>query len=347
MAAVDKVVTISDLVTVVIISDGMSPIVGTPFDQDINLLYIQNVKDMKRNFKPVITVLQGKGGKFTRQYKVSALPWPIEIPELPIALKLPGSPSSAPAGSASAPQTARATPEQRRPAEPSSATPVATPSSLASASQPTPQPVPNVVPTPPPPTAQPVVNVPAPASTPAPVPMTVPPAVLPQAAPPVASAPQSPAAATSLPAPERSPAPGPAAMADPPDSHIPPPVAMSQPSRPLAQPPGSPPAATASVAPNSPPREALAARNPTPPPPPSPSAPTFKPATPAPAAHSSLLSQATALVKSFGGGHRTVLLYGGVALLVVALGLIGLATRRSHGPARISLISQALNNRPQ
>ena len=68
-------------------------------------------------------------------------------------------------------------------------------------------------------------------------------------------------------------------------------------------------------------------------------------AAPVEAPPKTLIAQATALIKSFTGNHRSLLLIGGVGLLVVATGLILLLARRSRSPGRISLISQTMNDR--
>ena len=57
---------------------------------------------------PLVTVLQGKRGKFIR-YTVNALPWPVIIPELPIPLKLP---AETPPAHAEAPEAAPQTSDQ-------------------------------------------------------------------------------------------------------------------------------------------------------------------------------------------------------------------------------------------
>ena len=69
------------------------------------------------------------------------------------------------------------------------------------------------------------------------------------------------------------------------------------------------------------------------------------PAAPVQAPPKTLVTQATALIKSFTGAHRSLLLIGGVSLLVVATGLILLLARRSRSPGRVSLISQTMNDR--
>jgi hypothetical protein len=141
----------SDIITVFLISNGQNPIQGTPFDQQINALYVESVKEMKKDRKPIVTVLQAKRGKIIR-YTVNALPWPVVIPEVPIPIKT--------AEIAATPQN----------------TPPVTPA-------PAPQSAPRVVAQNPPP----AITTPTPA--PAPVVAVPPPAVTPKSAPPVATPP--------------------------------------------------------------------------------------------------------------------------------------------------------------
>lgn len=86
MPSVKELVEMSDIITVIVISDGEGQMRNTPFDREINNAYQQNVREMGSERMPVVTVLQGKGGSFYK-YTVSALPWPVVIPELPIPLK--------------------------------------------------------------------------------------------------------------------------------------------------------------------------------------------------------------------------------------------------------------------
>lgn len=79
-----EVIKASDVITIIIISDGDGKMKGSPFDDEINTLYRQTLKDMKGKRTPVVTVLEAKGGKIFR-YTVNALPWPVVIPEVPIS----------------------------------------------------------------------------------------------------------------------------------------------------------------------------------------------------------------------------------------------------------------------
>ena len=104
-----EVVKRSDIITVFLISPGEGKIQGTPFDEDLNALRKQILADNKGSHMPVVTVLQGKGGNLFR-YTANMLPWPVVIPEVPIAVKLPAAaPDSKPVQTAQA-QSAPAAP---------------------------------------------------------------------------------------------------------------------------------------------------------------------------------------------------------------------------------------------
>ncbi len=109
MKPVARVVNMSDIITVLVISSGASPISGTPYDDDINAQYQACLHDMGKKPMPIVTVLQGKHGKFIR-YTVNALPWPVVIPELPIPLKLPDAQPAAPAPAVTSTPAAAANP---------------------------------------------------------------------------------------------------------------------------------------------------------------------------------------------------------------------------------------------
>ncbi|HXC99271.1 MAG TPA: hypothetical protein VN048_08010, partial [Verrucomicrobiae bacterium] len=230
MVPVAKVVKMSDIITVFVISSGAGPIRGTPYDKDINDQYVLCLRDMDKKPMPLVTVLQGKHGKFIR-YTVNALPWPVVIPELPIPLKIAGEPS--------APAVAPKTADQSIAANPTATPP---PAPVQPSSPPPP---------PPPVPVEPPVNVLKPTDQSIAVtPMVTPPA-----------APQPPPQAPALP-PLRPPPPVVTAPAPPPAMPAPvvPPVApvtASQTPAPVA-PPATPPVevrpATSSVLPLVPPR---------------------------------------------------------------------------------------------
>ncbi len=335
MSAVTKIINVSDVITVVIVSDGKNAIIGTPFDRDINGLYAQNLRDNKKNPAPMVTVLQGKGGQFTKQYSVAALPWPVVIPELPISLKLAKAPGDKPATAAAPKAPARPAPQG--------------PSLVLVGPQPPEFPLP----------AQ--TTAPAMAPTPASVPAPNLPAV-----PQVASTSQPTEVASASPVPMPSPVPATvlaarlrpqvdaATYVGPRQGYVPPPQSASQPPvAPVPTPAAPMPAVTVPVVAQNPAPAPAPTRSVTEPEPaPQPAAPTpalaastvdhAKPAAPAPA-RPMVAAQPGWLARSFSGLTGMSWMVGGVCLLVVGLGLMMLFTRRSQGSGRVSLISQTMN----
>lgn len=81
-----QIIKMSDVITVVLISDGQGTMRGTPFDADINAAYKRCLKETKHTHMPIVTVLLAKAGKITK-YSVTSLPWPVLFPEVPPAEK--------------------------------------------------------------------------------------------------------------------------------------------------------------------------------------------------------------------------------------------------------------------
>lgn len=359
MKPVAKVVKMSDIITVFIISSGASPISGTPYDDDINAQYQACLHDMGKKPMPIVTVLQGKHGKFIR-YTVNALPWPVVIPELPIPLKLPNAQPEAPAPAVTSVPPAPAAPTVAANTAPPPAQP-----------PPSPPPATSVPVLPPAAVAPPAVVPPPEFRPPASVALTGPPPAIPsQFAPSVPGAqstPPPPPPPAEVPAPAPTPAPvaasAPTPVAEPPvaqtASVTPPPqpepvvkpaTSAQLPLVPPRQPPLVPktlPANAAmaeNAAPVAPvPAPAMASAQPAPAP--AAAAPQSAAATPVPAPPKTLVAQASALIKSFTGAHHSVLLIGGISLLVVATALILLMARRPRPRTRVSLITQTMDER--
>jgi hypothetical protein len=77
-----QVAKASNLLTVIILSEGSAPIQGTPFDAKINASYKEWQAQQKASQMPFLTVLRAKGGQFT-DFAVSTPPFPLELPPLP------------------------------------------------------------------------------------------------------------------------------------------------------------------------------------------------------------------------------------------------------------------------
>jgi hypothetical protein len=95
MAGLNRVVTDSDSVTILIFSDGYAPIQGTPFDASINDVYAQHRVELHDAHIPFVTLLQASKGKIVRGTVNSAV-GPIDIPAPP-APPAPPQPVEAPA----------------------------------------------------------------------------------------------------------------------------------------------------------------------------------------------------------------------------------------------------------
>ncbi len=342
MTAVDKVVNVSDIITVFIISSGAGPIRGTPFDREINAQYIQCLRDMGKKPMPLVTVLQGSRGKFIRS-TVNALPWPVVIPELPIPLKIagetPAKPAAAPVQRAPSMilvgTNAMATPSPP-PVQPASATAQAPPQAPA-------LPPPRAAVIRPPAGASP--QIPAPAA-PVPAPPTQSPPVVAMNTPfmpPVAPA-TAPIPAPPVPA-RVSETPTPTPVAPPPAAVVRSPASGELPLVPPQSPPvvQNPRPATETTEPNVVPTAPASAT----PKPMGAAAPVSKAASPAPAQapRMTLTAQAAALIKSYTGAHRNLLVVGGACVLALVTGLILLLARRSRPSGRVSLITQTMDDR--
>ena len=96
-----RVINDSDVVTVVLISDGSDPICGTPFDAKLTAFYKENYRAQKKAHMPVVTVFRGEHGNLTAN-TMSLAPSSTDIPAVPppqiakIAPKTPEAPKPAP-----------------------------------------------------------------------------------------------------------------------------------------------------------------------------------------------------------------------------------------------------------
>ncbi len=132
-----EVIKRSGIITVFIISDGDGKMQGTPFDQEINDLYAQSIKEMKKKRMPIVTVLQGNAGKLDK-YTVNALPWPVIIPEVPIPIKGAETALHKPAPAASPKMATAAAPVPKPPAPAAVTAPPPQPKATAPAPAPPP-----------------------------------------------------------------------------------------------------------------------------------------------------------------------------------------------------------------
>ncbi len=82
LPALDRLITKSAFITVILVSSGEEKIQGTPFDERINDSYKQWRDEQRKAGMPLVTVLRAKKGRIT-DYSVNAAPFPVEMPPLP------------------------------------------------------------------------------------------------------------------------------------------------------------------------------------------------------------------------------------------------------------------------
>jgi hypothetical protein len=82
MPQLTKVVADSDRITVILISDGSEPLVGTPFDEQIAAAFKLNAAEQRRQAMPFVTILRAVKGKYVG-VRVNIPPWPLEMPPFP------------------------------------------------------------------------------------------------------------------------------------------------------------------------------------------------------------------------------------------------------------------------
>jgi hypothetical protein len=80
--ALQRVVTNSTKLTVLIFSDGVSPLTGTPYDAQINAAYEPFRDTQKQERMPFVTVLRAKNQEYLG-YAVTPSPWAVEFPKFP------------------------------------------------------------------------------------------------------------------------------------------------------------------------------------------------------------------------------------------------------------------------
>ncbi len=86
LPALYPVIKSSKAITVVLISNGIEPVQGTTFDQEINAIYPSYVRELHDAKLAFATVLVGRNGKPVA-YSVNSSLTPIEIPQPPIELE--------------------------------------------------------------------------------------------------------------------------------------------------------------------------------------------------------------------------------------------------------------------
>gem|GEM_PF-5966109 len=78
----DQVIATSPRLTVLIFCDGNGPVVGTPYDDEINRVFKQRFADLKRNKQPIVVVLRTQKGRYVGS-SVNFPPGMVSLPDFP------------------------------------------------------------------------------------------------------------------------------------------------------------------------------------------------------------------------------------------------------------------------
>jgi len=95
LPTLQRLVTNSMLLTIVLVSSGEDEVHGTPFDDQINTTYTQWRAQQEKNRMPFVTLLRVVQGKMTA-CAVTAAPWPLDVPPLPPEANVAQTKSAAP-----------------------------------------------------------------------------------------------------------------------------------------------------------------------------------------------------------------------------------------------------------
>jgi hypothetical protein len=87
LPAMEKLITNSEFITVVLISSGSETIRGTPYDEAINTLQKRFQVAQDKAGMPFVTVLRAQGGRIV-EFKVNTPPLTLEFPPLPPELQI-------------------------------------------------------------------------------------------------------------------------------------------------------------------------------------------------------------------------------------------------------------------
>ena len=112
MAEILKAVKASKSLTVFLLSDGDTPVAGTPFDRSLNLLYRDNYGELQRARKPFITRLVASDGLFV-SWAVSADVGAMKVPEAPPSVQTTSVVATNPPPLINPPPVANSTPASR------------------------------------------------------------------------------------------------------------------------------------------------------------------------------------------------------------------------------------------
>ena len=84
--AVTNIVAKSEHITLLFVTSGYNPIVGTPYVGPIGESFRANAEAQRKNNMPFVTILRAVKGQFVG-FSVTTPPWPLEVPEYPDGMK--------------------------------------------------------------------------------------------------------------------------------------------------------------------------------------------------------------------------------------------------------------------
>lgn len=82
MPAMASVIKKSEFLTIILLSDGVGKITGTPFDDAINTAQEKWRVEQQKKKQPIVTILRVQQGE-VKAWTVTPLPWPVVLPPLP------------------------------------------------------------------------------------------------------------------------------------------------------------------------------------------------------------------------------------------------------------------------
>lgn len=80
--AATNIVAQSERITLLLVTTGSDPMLGTPYDTEITESYLKNGEQQRKQNMPFLTILRAVKGKFVA-FAVNMPPWPLEVPAYP------------------------------------------------------------------------------------------------------------------------------------------------------------------------------------------------------------------------------------------------------------------------
>ncbi|MHB8519435.1 MAG: VWA domain-containing protein [Limisphaerales bacterium] len=130
VTAVTKLMRATGSLTVFLITDGDDAVEGTPFDRDLNLIYLHRYRELRKARKPFVTTLVAHNGRWVA-WAVNGAGEPLTIPDEPARAALGAVPPASPPTASPSPTPAPASPVKHEPAASAAATPAPPPTATA------------------------------------------------------------------------------------------------------------------------------------------------------------------------------------------------------------------------